>query len=116
MMTRDEWLAAYYPTPAEDCPKEDAVAHSIRKWEGIVQAVQDGGSVPIRTDASTCALCVHFYETNLDGADVCTDCPLAMSLGRRCDEDNDDGIPPWNAYYNGKDPFPMLNALKSIEP
>ena len=113
-MTNKEWLAAYYPTPAEACPKEEAVAHSIRKWEGIAFVVQDNSSVPIRTDAGTCALCVHYYVTDDAGEDVCTECPLAISLGCRCDRDNDDGISPWSSWCNHKDPLPMLAALKAI--
>ena len=111
MMTKDEWLAAYYPAAAEDCPKDEAVAHSIRKWEGVAWAVKNTFPVPIRVDASTCALCVRYQDDD----DSCTQCPLAISLGNKCDSTEDNDPAPWFAYQNNKNPLPMLAALRAIE-
>jgi hypothetical protein len=115
-MTGEEWKEKYYPVEASDCPKDEAIAHSIRKWEGVAWAVQNHIAVPIRVDASTCTLCIYFYGTSAEGESRCLRCPLAISLGYRCDEGTDNEESPWGAYYNNKDPFPMLKALHAIKP
>ena len=83
------WLKKYYPVPVIKCKKKDALAHSIRKWEGLQSKVlvkyglEIDYSGPILCDekgdrvmvigAETCALCRFFYRSR---------CPL---MSRGCD-------------------------------
>lgn len=122
-MTDQEWTNKYYPVEATDCLEDEAVAHSILKWEGVVWAIENQRRVPIRVDADTCALCVHYYESSNEESPKCEKCPLALSLGHTCDGyhmdddyDRDDHFQaPWVQYNDGKNPHPMLNALRAIE-
>jgi hypothetical protein len=111
-MLKEEWLKRYYPVPAEDCTEEDAVAHSLRKWEGIVAWVKQHGTEkpPIRSDGSSCALC-KFYAEGEPEEDNCTMCPLALHLGTRCDDNN----APWSIWHCTGNPQPMLDALIAIK-
>jgi len=122
-MTSEEWLKAYYPTAAATCGSGDeAVAHSLRKWEGIAWAIANRIGVPIPIDAGTCALCHHYYDAE-SPSNSCHACPLAKSLGHACDatedeygEELDRCSSPWFAYQDYKDPQPMRKALKGIPP
>lgn len=87
-MSLETWKAEFYPTPAEDTAKEDAIAHSLRKWQGLTpENLKKHGvihepfagvidesdfsagkpiymyseAVPI--DSGTCALCHHHYNS-----------------------------------------------------
>ncbi len=96
-MSLESWKQEYYPVPADEVSKEDAVKHSLQKWIGlraenrIRHGVQlyDGELTGTDTDelsidSSSCALC-HHYLREVDDTS-CTDCPLAAALGQSCDE------------------------------
>ena len=34
-MSIESWKAEFYPTPADEASKDQAIAHSLRKWEGL---------------------------------------------------------------------------------
>jgi hypothetical protein len=34
-MSLESWKAEFYPIPADEVKKKDALAHSLRKWEGL---------------------------------------------------------------------------------
>lgn len=128
-MGAKEWLATYYPTPADKVQHEEALAHSLRKWEGLRPEVleahglySDGWSVferggglrpVIRGGSSSCALCERFYN-HRDRETPCAACPLAIARGGvPCDERMDDETSaPWGRYTVDKDPEPMIGWLR----
>ena len=83
------WLKKYYPVPVIKCKKKDALAHSIRKWEGLQSKVlvkygllidyngsflyDEKGDLVIWIGGETCALC-RFFDLRR--------CPL---MPRGCD-------------------------------
>lgn len=107
-MSLQSWKEEFYPVDAEDVPKEQAVAHSIRKWQGLLpenlakHGVEWAGEHSDRlreiaeTDdrfivgASTCALCCHYDDRDNDNADPCVSCPLSRVRGDvECDAETD---------------------------
>ena len=111
------WLKKYYPIPANKCKKKDALAHSIRKWEGLQPKVLAKYGLQIdwalsivydetedrvmRISAGTCALCRFFYLRR---------CPL---MPRGCDK-TCNGL--WIKFTcRPYDAAPMLRGLKAAQ-
>lgn len=97
-MSIKTWKAAYYPKPANKTTEEEALDHSIRKWEGLRKKdlkKHDGDHIrlqihfkdgSVRIDASTCSLCHHYFWT--EGTDVaCVACPIFRANGRTCSDE-----------------------------
>lgn len=122
-MSLETWKAEFYPTPANEVPAHDALAHSIQKWTGLLKKNLKkhgvrigwkelvGPDSSLRIAAGTCALCIHHY-----GFPECRNCPLFQSRGGvRCDKTHDDEFfPPYKRFLDG-DARPMLNALKKAQ-
>lgn len=118
-MSVETWEAEFYPTPAAECEEKDAIAHSLRKWEGTLPenlAKHEVGFVRngicnelafFSFGADCCALCWHYF----DRPTACARCPLARYLGRRCDDLSVRS--EWEAAYAGN-PLPMIEALRVI--
>lgn len=124
-MSLETWKAQYYPVDAADVPPAEAVAHSLRKWEGLRkenlnkhQCFINGdlGVIDLDTeevlhiDTGSCALCAHYEYPRR-----CPNCPLFNVLGGvRCDGANQ----PYQWFSavmirrNTPDPEPMISALK----
>ena len=141
-MSLETWKAEFYPVEAttENVEPEEAVAHSLRKWEGLRAEtlaahglrVRDGrledGTDWMGIDAATCALCTHYLNDNWPDEDEddeaetsrmrCENCPLFAVLGRSCDDDIVDGngeriaYGPYFLFIERNDPEPMIAALK----
>ncbi len=129
MSTSAQWLARYYPTPAAEVAEDDAILHSLRKWRGLraeVLAVHGittsgrrlydacTGARVLPLEATSCALCVHYMETeDEDGHPerLCTRCPLTFVRGTPCDDAVDEQ-PPWFAWTEDNDPEPMIALLE----
>jgi hypothetical protein len=108
-MSLESWKAEYYPVPADQCPPEQAVEHSLRKWIGLrrenlerhgMRAMSEDitdaqTSEWFRIGASTCSLC----ETHT----ICRGCPL---LAGQC-------VDGMNAWWDDHDPEPMIAALEA---
>lgn len=124
-MSLEAWKEKYYPQEASATSKEEALDHSIRKWEGLYPSILkeyglvkcddsiyeiEQPSINIHIDSDTCALCYHFQGDPHD----CTECPLAISRnGVRCDRlMNGECISPYAKFLNKNDPTNMLHALK----
>ena len=131
------WKASYYPIDAADVPESDALAHSIRKWEGLQKdALKEhgcevrGGIVcqigsgdcadDLEVAAHTCALCVHFAkgDEHASNGRSCDTCPLAIARrGVPCDEETadelkGDGDSPYHYFTGSYDAAPMLGWLR----
>ncbi len=113
-MSKETWLAEHYPIPAKHVLAKDALAHSIRKWEGLTRrelAHHGLEQPPISVDGGTCALCHHFYETEAD--EDCDDCPIVEYQGFPCtmssrSNDEDSPYAKWKSRGN---PVPMISLL-----
>lgn len=113
-MSKETWLAEHYPLPAKLVPAKDAVAHSIRKWEGLTRrelAHHGLEQPPIVVDGSTCALCYHFYEH--ETAEDCTDCPIVEYQGFPCTMSSrtDEAQSPYWKWKADRNPIPMISLL-----
>lgn len=138
-MSLESWKQEFYPMKANQTSVDDALDHSIRKWEGlqpenlakhgvhlwrqysagfyrVVEIGQEGHPEHdrVRIDASTCALCIHFdYDSgSLNG---CGDCPLGQVRGVPCTERTEaeeNRISPWGSFLQCGDPQPMLVQLR----
>lgn len=126
--TFEDWKQEYYPVPAGAVTREEAAAHSLRKWEGLRPEVLREHGLYVRNavlrygehqtllsiDAFSCALCVH-HALQIDG-DGCRSCPLFQVLGNRtCDGQEEEEYPntaPYSIFANTDDPEPMIAALR----
>ena len=123
-MSLDTWKAEFYPVGADEVGKEEALNHSIRKWEGLtyanlskhgvikknkliassIEGLTGEINAPLLiVDGVSCALCCQ-YPT-------CYGCPLFISLGEMtCDEERSS---PYNIWLSTGDAEPMIEALKT---
>lgn len=120
-MSKKSWLEEYYPVPADQVAEKDAVAHTRRKWEGLLpENLKKHGlsDPPIDVDTTTCALCVHYYHHPMLGQEYrsCTRCPLANARGGvpcdRCRTEEHEA--PYHAWSGYEDPTPMIQLLREI--
>jgi hypothetical protein len=128
-MTLATWKAEFYPVEASDVSAEDAAAHSLRKWEGLLpDALNRHGvwiwgiyvveCVPpctsaVQIDSESCALCELYWEGPADAP--CVTCPLAIARGGvSCNSFRQDegSYSPWKRWYRDKDPVPMIHWLR----
>ena len=113
-MSKETWIAEFYPIPADKVPAEDALDHSIRKWEGaLAKNLEKHGleRPPIGFYDDSCALCVHHIEW------CCLDCPLFIARGDvKCYEKRPhEKLSPFALYDNEGNPRPMLAWLKKAK-
>jgi hypothetical protein len=126
-MSLDTWKAEFYPITAKECPVEQAIEHSLRKWLGLrPEALQQHGvritcgNLANETgdgrifliSSSSCALCaLHYAE---DDDQPCASCPLAISRGgASCDGlAKGEKVAPWWVWGDEKDHEPMIAALE----
>ena len=116
-MSLSSWKKEFYSKPANKISKKDAVAHSLKKWTGLLkknlekhQLRSDGSSIyqiddcykDLDINDESCALCHHYIDNE------CLKCPLFKLLGHKCD--TFDG--PYGKWSCGNDPKPMLKALE----
>lgn len=121
-MSLETWKAEYYPIPADETEKENAIAHSLKKWEGLrisnlamhslfindSGGIEDEDGIHLDIDAGSCALCLHAY------GEGCNTCPLFLARGKvSCDNvrsEEDDS--PWHTWCEDRDPRPMIHWLR----
>ena len=113
-MSKETWLAEHYAIPAKGVLAKDALAHSIKKWEGLTQrelAHHGLEQPPIAVDGSTCALCHHFYKTR--AGEDCDDCPIVEYQGFPCtmSSKTSGGQSPYWKWKCGRGPVPMISLL-----
>lgn len=128
-MSFQSWCKEFYPVPAERVSKRQALAHSIRKWTGLLRSNlrkhgigptgwwsafdtigADDGELLVNSDS--CALCIHHH---LNNNPPCRRCPLALVRdGVPCDTRRDDeDDPPYSRFLDTGDARPMLRWLRA---
>jgi hypothetical protein len=118
-LTREEWIAKYYPKEASKTSKEESLDHTILKWTGLLEEnlpeyLSEGlNTAPVIVDSSTCALCHHYF----DEEDECVKCPLAIVRGGvNCAEDmKGESMNPYHFYHKCGDARPMLEWLMKVK-
>jgi len=124
------WKVEFYPVPADQVSKADALDHSIRKWEGLTKInlkkhglIVDGtelsehgnaDSESFFVDAESCALCANYqHRTGVGVGWSCGECPLFLLRGGMCCESVGRELSsPFDKFDARNDPIPMLNLLK----
>lgn len=135
-MTVKTWISEFYPKPVKDTTPEEAVQHSLTKWEGLTpenlakhnvrinfygtvtgQSLDDQHD-DISMNGSTCALCHHFLNHDDEDMGPCEPCLLYKARGDvACDAERDDEeVAPWYAFRSNNEslntPEPMIFWLK----
>lgn len=129
-MSYETWAAEYYPVPADQVPPGEAVAHSLRKWEGLRAGVLEEhdlrriswgdvadryGGTKLVIAADSCALCHQFARPK------CVRCPLAIARAVdgapvACDKSRpDEPLSPWTFWTRFGDPAPMIMWLQKAK-
>lgn len=128
-MSFKSWKKEFYPIGADETEPEDAVAHSLKKWEGLTEEnlkkhkckiVKDVCGIGVKDDkkitaslyidSDSCALCYHCYESGLPEP-LCSTCLLFKHLKRKCDS----GVfSPYCVFMHSKNPEPMIKALTAV--
>ena len=110
-MSMKLWKKEFYPVPANKVAKKDALAHSLRKWEGLTKAALrkhgievygcslygKDGRWGLSISNESCALCHKFYDREQES---CTSCPLV-----NCEKQ-------FQSWCNRSNPNPMLALLR----
>jgi hypothetical protein len=108
------WMVKYCPVPANKVKAEDAIAHSLLKWQGYRKSnLKEFGlsSAPLRPSAANCALCLLHYES--EKAESCENCPIFAERGQACDNPlESEGCSPYWSFMSKGDPEPMIELLE----
>ena len=125
-MSLASWKAEFYPIPASRVKKRDALAHSLRKWQGLTRVALkhhgvkskwgelsgERGERAFVIDGHSCALC-HYYSA-LDSELHCVRCPLYIIRGgvscdclRPAEE-----CCPYGEFVSFNRALPMISWLK----
>lgn len=115
-MSLATWKKEFYPVPASKVSKKNALAHSLKKWEGTFSAslarhgirlsngiLYDEEGFEFEFGDTDCALCVNHRQE----VDSCQSCPLFKSLGRVCYGNESE----YAEFLKGN-PKPMIFALR----
>lgn len=110
-MSLETWKQKYYKVHASIVPKEDALEHSILKWEGLHPSILlEHGIARERHELScgdekvfwiagySCALCENHLH------DDCATCPISLATGWDC-------MRAYREFIEDGDTGPMMNAL-----
>jgi hypothetical protein len=116
-MSLATWKKEFYPVPASKVSKKNALAHSLKKWEGLLKnnlkkhgvesyrgCISEGYSF-LDIDSSSCALCIH-HDSDFP---YCSGCPLHKSLGRACSTFSGAEYESFTSHGDAK---PMFFALR----
>jgi hypothetical protein len=127
-MSLKTWKAEFYKTPANRVSKKNALQHSLTKWTGLLKnnlkkhgVFIDFWGVVDKTnnneflgiDVSTCALCYHYQEINVDG-NSCLLCPLYGIHEASCDANQSrNEASPYLVFCKTKNPKPMIALIQA---
>jgi hypothetical protein len=124
-MTMQSWRSEFYPVPSRKMNnKEEAIFHSIKKWEGLTKEnlekhkVMKAGNLHVihyyttdfNIDTNSCALCA-LYLDELNHDNPCSNCPLYQS-GKGCMDENIHS--PFEEWKKTDNPEPMIRSLRAL--
>ena len=127
-MSLETWKEEFYRKPAGDTSTEEALHHSLKKWQGLrtenlnrhgitvtagASLIDDSpGTLRFGIDSESCALCFHYMYTTPRS---CEACQLFKVRGSRCDN-NSTSQSPFSLWQLKHDPEPMIALIeKAIE-
>ncbi len=109
-MSISTWKKEFYPTPASRCSKKNALAHSLRKWEGLLKknlrkhgVTWDDAWGLLNKSGDSCALCMRHR--------ACVGCPICVA-GLSCVTVGNDGL--FDKSFDNTDARPMVYALRKL--
>lgn len=116
-MTIETWKEEFYQVHTSYVTKDKALAHSLKKWEGLRRESRARHEVTIdqygrlndqlgqhfHIDGSSCALCKLHRN--------CAGCPLVEERGADCDM-KIMGTSPWHEWSEKQNPEPMIKLIK----
>lgn len=116
-MSFETWCEEFYPIEAKEVSREDALAHSLRKWEGLRPEAlawhgmrlserylkDELGRARLAIDNESCALCTHYIAKHCEG------CPLEKA-GYGCENTNS----PWRSFATEGKVEPIIAVLAKL--
>lgn len=121
-MSLASWKREFYRTPADKVKPEEALDHSIRKWDGLsAEALAKHGLKPhalwkfrilsdrqdkwVEIDSCTCALCqAHTIGCRIE----CSLCEVHKATGRNCQSQ-------YLSFIRKGNPKPMQRLLARVK-
>lgn len=126
-MSLATWKSEFYPVEAAEVPVEQAIEHSLRKWQGLLAANLSAHGLERKNEyirdetdcfavnGDSCALCVHHYASVDARSYRCAKCPLFKLRGEACDSALV-SLSPYQAFTGMRgDPLPMINLLQKAK-
>lgn len=97
-MSLASWIEEFYPVCADECPRDQALEHSILKWTGLLPKnlekhgvvkqrlyIQDPSGDWLAINGSSCALCEYYCHTRVSCNEEENPCPIVVVTGKDCD-------------------------------
>jgi hypothetical protein len=134
-MTLQSWKDEFYPVDADCVAPEDAIAHSLQKWTGLLRenlekhdcsiglyesvtdhsflcsGVKDRYGLVLEISSDSCALCSLYFWGRQEHEH--TECPLYGVHGVNCDDvTSRKGLSPWYMWVYEGNPRPMIALLR----
>ncbi len=128
-MSLQSWKNEFYSIPADQCPVDEAINHSIRKWTGLraeniarhglrfsqsLLQVDESSKSRLDIDSSSCALCHHYMRNPEGDYNNCSACPLYQARNNTsCDKRMPgESFSPYLIGTVQDNPEPMLQWLE----
>lgn len=125
-MSLETWKAEFYPIAvnSQSWNRLTALQHSLQKWRGLRKSalyrhglvksadftgISFGDEQSFLISSLTCALC----ELSLSKEGDCSNCPLFLARGERCDEEySEEDLSPYHSFTMKNDPEPMIVLIE----
>lgn len=121
-MSKETWLAEFYPKPVSETSVEEAVDHCLNKWRGFRKSEllrHSVASPPVGRSGDSCALCFHHLDrTHTTATGSCDTCPIVIVTGVTCEDTeptSDERVGPWWDYTRDNNPEPMIVVLELVK-
>lgn len=119
-MSFETWKEEFYPIPAKEVLPEQAVAHSLKKWQGLLSENLTKHNVRIGqhycsnyvTDDKDprWALSINGDSCALCATRTCWQCEIFKETDETCNDEDS----AYAVFCNTSDPRPMVKLLETI--